>query len=76
MSEIVSSWSSNLKFNLVKIPFDMEKLRDTRLRYLFGNRYDYRANLVDWDYNILLNDGAPIMHFYHYKIWRLQGLAF
>ena len=54
----------------------MPKLRDTRLRYLFGTRYDFRSNLVDWDFNMLLNEGAPIIHYYHYKTWRLEGLAF
>lgn len=51
----------------VKVDFDMEKLRDQKLRYLFKERYDYRANLVDWDYNANLIGVAPIVHFYHYK---------
>lgn len=52
---------------LVKTQFDMEKLRDNKLRYLYKERYDYRANLVDWDYNMLLIPWAPIIHFYHYR---------
>lgn len=54
----------------------MEKLRDQKLRYLFKERYDYRANLIDWDYNANLIQVAPIIHFYYYKEWRLTGLAF
>jgi dynein assembly factor 3 len=51
-------------------------LRDQKLRALFKERYDYRSNLVDWDYNMLLIPYAPIVHYYHYKEWRLNGLAF
>jgi dynein assembly factor 3 len=54
----------------------MEKLRDQRLRNMFKERYDYRNNLVDWDFNMLLAEAAPIIHFFHYKEWRLKGLAF
>lgn len=54
----------------------MARLRDTKIRYLYKERYDYRANLVDWDYNMLLLPCAPIVHYYHYKEWRLSGLAF
>lgn len=39
----VKSWSS-------KIPFPMEKHRDQRLRYHYKERYDFRKNLIDWDY--------------------------
>lgn len=28
-------------------------LRDHRLRAHFGVRYDHRANLVDWDYQVV-----------------------
>lgn len=51
-------------------------MRDQKLRYLFRERYDYRANLIDWDFNMLLAENAPIIHYYHYKEWRLSGLAY
>lgn len=54
----------------------MEKLRDNKLRFLYKERYDYRSNLVDWDFNMLLQEWAPIIHYYHYREWRLTGLAF
>lgn len=54
----------------------MEKLRDQKLRALYKERYDYRTNLIDWDFNMLLIPCAPIVHFYHYKEWRLTGLAY
>lgn len=40
--------------NIDKLEFDIVKLRDQRLRFMFKERYDYRANLVDWDYSMLL----------------------
>jgi dynein assembly factor 3 len=43
---------------------------------MFKERYDYRANLIDWDFNMMLTECAPIVHFYHYKEWRLTGLAY
>ena len=43
MEEIFSSY-------LKKHPFDMEKLRDQRMRHHFADRYDFRRNAVDWDY--------------------------
>ena len=69
LSEIIQGWS-------MKVPLDMDKLRDNKLRYLYKERYDYRSNLIDWDYNMLLLECAPVVHFYHYKEWRLTGLAF
>jgi len=69
LSEIVQSWN-------IKVPFEMEKLRDQRLRYLYKERYDFRTNLIDWDYNMLLQEYAPIVHYYHYREWRQSGLAF
>ena len=38
-------------------------MRDSKLRYLFKERYDYRANLIDWDFNANLIGVAPIVHF-------------
>ena len=69
LSEIIQGWS-------MKVPLDMDKLRDNKLRYLYKERYDYRGNLIDWDYNMLLLECAPVVHFYNYKEWRLTGLAF
>lgn len=43
MEEIINSYPK-------KVPFDIEKLRDQRLRHHFAERYDYRRNAVDWDF--------------------------
>ncbi|KAL4428975.1 hypothetical protein ABPG74_011171 [Tetrahymena malaccensis] len=69
LSDIVNSWHS-------KIPFTMEKHRDQRLRYHYKERYDFRKNLIDWDYQMGLKDFASIIHFYHYREWRQTGIAF
>ena len=52
-----------------KAPFDVEKLRDQRLRHHFAERYDFRRNAIDWDFQFSLRDlvsfvihraGAPL----------------
>ncbi len=45
LEDVLKSWYS-------KTPFDIEKYRDQRLRYHYKERYDYRLNLIDWDYNM------------------------
>lgn len=57
-------------------PFDIEKLRDERLRHLFATRYDVRKNVCDWDYQFDVKELVPLMHVQDYKDWRLQGLAY
>ena len=47
--DIFKSWNS-------KIPFNMEQLRDQRLRYHYKDRYDFRTNLIDWDYTMNLKE--------------------
>lgn len=43
LEDIFNSWSS-------KVDLDIEKLRDQRCRAHYKDRFDYRVNLVDWDY--------------------------
>lgn len=45
LEDVFKSWSS-------KVPFDIEKYRDQRLRYHYKERYDYRLNMIDWDYQM------------------------
>ena len=56
--------------------FDIEQLRDTRIRAHYGSRYDHKRNLVDWDYNMSLKDFAPLVHQKEYREWRLNGVGF
>eukprot|EP00753_Platysulcus_tardus_P003891 PLAT12501.6.p1 GENE.PLAT12501.6~~PLAT12501.6.p1 ORF type:complete len:549 (+),score=250.84 PLAT12501.6:377-2023(+) len=57
-------------------PFDIETLRDTRLRAHYGERYDYRSNLIDWDYQMSVKKVAPVINFRAYRYWRQTGVAF
>ena len=43
MEEVFQTWFQ-------KHPFEIEKLRDQRLRHHFAERYDFRVNGIDWDY--------------------------
>jgi len=43
-------------------PFDIERLRDNRLRGHLKDRYDFRKNLVDWDYQMDLKNYCPILN--------------
>eukprot|EP01017_Pseudomicrothorax_dubius_P039229 TRINITY_DN5984_c0_g1_i7.p1 TRINITY_DN5984_c0_g1~~TRINITY_DN5984_c0_g1_i7.p1 ORF type:complete len:211 (-),score=26.46 TRINITY_DN5984_c0_g1_i7:505-1137(-) len=48
VNDAITSWSS-------KVPFQMESLRDQRLRHHDKERYDHRVNLIDWDCKMNLN---------------------
>ena len=53
-----------------------KELRDRRLRHHYRERYDYRNNLIDFDYTWNFKEAAPSVHFREYKDWRNKGLAF
>ena len=69
MQEIFSSYDS-------KYPYDIEKYRNDRVRYCLKDRYDYRKNLFDWDYNMNIQNFAPIIRLRYYIFWRENGIAF
>lgn len=56
MEEILKSWGS-------KIPYDIEKYRDQRLRYHYKERYDFRLNIIDWDYHMDVN---KFVYYFYY----------
>ncbi|KAG2424086.1 hypothetical protein HXX76_014762 [Chlamydomonas incerta] len=65
-------------------PYDMVGAWDGRCRKVYGERYDFRRNMVDWDYHMRLQPaGTPgcdpaagsIIHFHHFRHWRLHGVA-
>ena len=57
--------------------FDMEKLRDYRLRGYYADRYDNRKEVSDWDYHYSLKGtSADIIHIRQFKDWRMNGIAF
>lgn len=55
--------------------FDIDSYRDHRLRGLYGDRYDSRTALADWDYQESLHFTASIIHIKLYKEWRMSGIA-
>uniref|UniRef100_A0A061R8M2 Dynein assembly factor axonemal-like n=1 Tax=Tetraselmis sp. GSL018 TaxID=582737 RepID=A0A061R8M2_9CHLO len=67
-----------------KTQYDMAQSWDARLRRHFGERYDFRQNLVDWDYHMQLQRDRKdatglgrnaIIHFSHFREWRMHGIA-
>ena len=69
MCEIFMSYDS-------KVPYDIEKYRNDRVRYALKDRYDYRKNMYDWDYNMNMQKFAPIVRLQYYMYWRENGIAF
>ena len=47
--------------------FDVDNLRDHRLRGLYEERYDSRKSLADWDWHYTLKTIASIIHVKLYK---------
>lgn len=61
----------------LRTDFDMQILRDHRLRGWYAERYDHRKALADQDYHYIYKDTcADIIHSKQYKEWRLSGCAF
>ncbi|ETP28536.1 hypothetical protein F442_22160 [Phytophthora nicotianae P10297] len=65
------SWFQSVKFNV-------DTLLDHRLRHYYEVRYDYRDNLIDWDYTMKLKkiENASVIHIRQYRDWRNTGVAF
>ena len=43
---------------------------------LYGDRYDFRNNVVDWDYQWSLKPAGSVVHIRQYRTWRNKGIAF
>jgi hypothetical protein len=69
ISDVINGW-------LTKHPFDVETLRDQRMRGYYRTRYDYRVNLMDWDYHNGIKNTAPIIHWQHFKEFGKSGVCF
>eukprot|EP00898_Chlorokybus_atmophyticus_P001883 jgi/Chlat1/2696/Chrsp180S02869 len=67
--DTLRSWKRN-------VLCDMSAMREWRLRKHYGDRYDARRNLVDWDYHMRLQSVASIVHFKQYREWRELGIAY
>ena len=55
LEDVFSSWLKVHKY-------DIESLRDQRMRGLYKERYDFRKNLVDWDYSMGIQEFAKHMN--------------
>jgi len=58
------------------VPFDAEALRDQRCRGFYRSRFDYRVNLMDWNYQWNVKLVASIINWRHYKEFGLTGVAY
>lgn len=52
LEDVISGWCKAHSF-------DIEKLRDQRMRAHFKERYDVRKNMVDWDFGMNLKEICP-----------------
>jgi dynein assembly factor 3 len=52
---------------LSKHKFDIEQLRDQRVRALLKERYDVKQNMTDWDYNFGIKDYSKTVNQREYK---------
>ena len=59
LEDVISSYYENH-------PFDIEKLRDDRMRGHFRDRYDCRKNVCDWDYSFYVKKIAPEINIREY----------
>ncbi|KAI8815641.1 uncharacterized protein EV422DRAFT_624094 [Fimicolochytrium jonesii] len=59
-----------------KKPFDLAAMWDARLRRYHGARYDTRAAMVDWDYNLKLVPIFPTLDVDTYNRFRASGQCF
>ena len=49
IEDVFSSW-------LNVHPFDIEQYRDVRIRARMKSRYDFKTNMIDWDYSFGIKD--------------------
>lgn len=69
LQEVFKGWFKD-------VPFDVEALREQRCRGFYRARYDYRKNLMDYDYQTFIKEVAGIIHWFHYKQFGHTGVAF
>ena len=69
IEKVFKSW-------LEDVECDMPAWREKRLRQYYEDRYDYRKNLVDWDYSMSVKEWAEIIHSKLFLWWRQDGIAF
>jgi len=69
MQEVVKGWMKD-------VPFDVEALREQRCRGYYRERFDFRKNQMDYDYQTHIKQRAGIINWFHYKEFGHTGVAF
>ncbi|CAD7949753.1 unnamed protein product [Amoebophrya sp. A120] len=69
LENVIRGWKAD-------VPFDVEQLRDDRMRGYYRARYEHRKNLMDHDYQLNIKPVASIVHWYHYRDFCHTGVAF
>jgi len=69
VEDIINTWR-------LSVPFDIESMRDQRLRAYFKTRYDVRKNLLDWDYSFNIKKFTNFVDRERYIRFRMTGVAF
>ncbi|EPR64681.1 hypothetical protein TGDOM2_271315 [Toxoplasma gondii GAB2-2007-GAL-DOM2] len=69
IQEVMTAWHP-------AVQFDVDALREQRLRHCYGQRFDYKVNLMDWNYQMNLSPMVPILHWRQYKRFALTGVTF
>jgi len=69
LQDIFKGWGKD-------VPFDVEALREQRCRGYYRERFDYRKNLMDFDYQTYIKPKAGIINWFHYKEFCFTGVAF
>mmetsp|Transcript_3332 Transcript_3332/g.11495 ORF Transcript_3332/g.11495 Transcript_3332/m.11495 type:complete len:416 (-) Transcript_3332:1010-2257(-) len=69
IEKVFKTWYENIECN-------MEEWREKRLRSYYEDRFDYRKNLIDWDYSMNVKDWAEIIHSKLFLWWRQEGIAY
>jgi len=59
LADIFNRWRCDYEF-------DVEKLRDQRIRHYYGRQYDSRLNLIDWDYHSRVKEVDGVIHIKQY----------
>lgn len=69
LQDVFKGWCKDVRF-------DIEALREQRCRGYYRDRYDFRKNMMDWDFTNNVKEVAGIIHWYHYKEFCHTGVAF
>ncbi|MEW5305020.1 MAG: hypothetical protein WDW36_007590 [Sanguina aurantia] len=73
------------RYRRASAPYDMVAAWDSRCRKWYADRYDFRKNLIDYDYHMRLQPlgvfgqeeaNGTVIHFHHFRYWRMHGIAY